>query len=148
MPNSSPKNPHNNPLANIDLTALLEAAGYIKRTRTPPKEGQLKYNARDTRTTAQLEAARFSGMRANDMWNRFEIWLLGRLESTLTYAEVFINPDRLNLWYCEVFGLDKIFIDQKAQRDLELLRERKALLSEPEVQKAVDALQEKKHSDR
>ena len=78
------------------------------------------------------------------MWNRFEIWILGRLHSTLTYSEFFLRPARLNEFYCEAFGLDKINLDAKTQRDIQLLEERRALLSEPDIQKAFDALESKK----
>lgn len=132
-----PRN-HSAPIS-LDLTKMLEQMGYIKRQKP---EAIMKYRAFDTRTTSQLQSQKFSGMRANDMWNRFEIWLLGNLHTTLSYAEFFLRPERLNEWYCEAFGLKEINLDAAAQRDVDLLKERKALLSQPEVQKAVDALQE------
>jgi hypothetical protein len=84
-------------------------------------EGALKpkYNEFDTRTSAQLTEQRFSGLRANDMWNRFEIWIQGNLATTLTYQTFLLNPDSLNKWYCECFGLHEIKFDEKNQRDID-----------------------------
>lgn len=129
----------------MDLTKILEAAGYIKKDKQIAGTGTMRFRLFDKRTSAQLAEQGFSGMRANDLWNRFEIWILGRLDSTLSYAEFFLRPEKLNEWYCEVFGLKEINLDAAAQRDVELLKERKALLSEPEVQKAIDVLQSKRN---
>jgi hypothetical protein len=93
-------------------------------------EGLLKpkYNEFDERTSAQLKEQEFSGLRANDMWNRFEIWIYGNLHATLSYQEFFLNPDRLSLWYCEVFGLHELRWDEKTQADIERVRAKKEQL--------------------
>ncbi len=127
-------------IASLDLTGLMEKLGYIKRTRQEPGVGTSVFRRRDERTSAQLEAARFSGIRANDMWNRFELWILGNVANTLTYQAFFLRPESLNEMYCETFGIDKINLAAETQRDIEKLQERKALLGEPEVQRALDAL--------
>lgn len=136
------RTPNHQAPVSLDLTPLLEKLGYIKRTKQTKGAGTARYKQFDSRTTSQLQEQRFSGMRANDMWNRFEIWLIGRLHSTLTYAEVFLRPARLNEWYCECFGLDKINLDAKAQRDMQLLEERRAMLSDPEVQRGLQRIED------
>lgn len=131
---------HQAPLG-LDLTKILTEMGYIKGgKKREVGTGTARFKQHDQRTTAQLQEQRWNGIRANNIWNRFEIWFHGQIHSTLTYAEVALNPDRLNTWYCEVFGLDKINLDAKAQRDIEALKERKAMMSEPELQRAADAL--------
>lgn len=127
-------------LASLDLTGMLEKLGYLKRTKRAPQPGDLKFNRLDGRTTSALEAESFSGIRANDLWNRFEIWIFGRIEETVSYQQFFLRPESLNDAYCKTFGIDKINLDAAAQRDIQKLQERKAMLSIPEVHKALDAL--------
>lgn len=110
------------------ITQVVANLPRSKAKRTGIKaEGALnvKYNEFDERTSAQLKEQKFSGLRANDMWNRFEIWIYGNLHSTLSYQEFLLNPDRLNLWYCETFGLDELRFDDKTQADIERVRAKK-----------------------
>lgn len=126
----------------IDLLGILEKSGYVKRNKTAPGIGQARWNGRDSRSTADLQTKEFSGIRANDLWNRFEFWILGRVETTLSYAEFFLRPQKLTETYCELFGLDKINLDAATQQDIKKLQERKEMLSEPELQRVISQLED------
>lgn len=102
-----------------------------KRTGVQAK-GALRptYKEFDDRTTAQLQEQRFSGLRANDLWNRFEIWILGHIETTVTYQEFFVNPDALNTAYCNTFGLHEMTLDDKNKAEIERAMDKKRQLQD------------------
>jgi hypothetical protein len=139
----------------FNMEHLLKQLGYLGGVKRQKPEdiptGNLQFRKADSRTTSALQADRFSGIRANEMWLRFEIWVLGQIhviphtgqEAILTYHEFFLNPRRLNEMYCECFGLDQVSFDAQTQRHIKLLEERKSQLSEPEVQKTLERLADK-----
>lgn len=125
----------------FSMADLLAKIGKLPTQRKAEiKTGQAVLRKADDRTIAQLQEQRFSGIRANELWNRFEIWIYGRIDRTVTYQEIFLNPQRLNTAYCEAFGIDHINLDAATQRELRKLEERKSQLSEPEVQDAASRL--------
>jgi len=125
----------------FNMLDLLQKIGAIKTGKKEgPKPGQAVFRKVDDRTTSQLEHAQFSGIRANELWNRFEIWILGHIATTVSYQEIFLNPQRLNMAYCEVFGLDHINMDAKTNRDLARLEERRRELKEPEIENVLSRI--------
>lgn len=79
----------------------------IKREENPNESRRMNViiNSHDPRGTSEFAHDRFSGLRANDLGRRFELWIYGRLHSTLSYADFNDRPQRLNEWYVESFGL-------------------------------------------
>lgn len=106
--------------------------------KSKPKTVMVKGNMRDERTFAQLAEQRFSGIRANDLWLRFELWILGRLERTISYSEFFNEPEALNKMYSEYFDLD-IKLSDNVANDIKRLKERKVLLGDTDIQRALQA---------
>lgn len=119
------------------LQAIGKSSSPLKKDK-PKGTFQVKGNMRDDRTFSQLAEQRFSGLRANDLWLRFEIWILGKLNETLSYGEFFKDPDSLNRLYAKTFGIDITF-SEGAMRDIAKLKERKILLDDPDIQRALDA---------
>ena len=103
------------------------------------KSIKIKGNMRDDRTFSQLAEQCFSGIRANDLWLRFEIWIIGRLDRTLSYTEFFNRPESLNELYAEAFGLDQVRLSENVSNDIKQLKDRKILLNDSDIKKALDA---------
>jgi len=99
---------------------------------TAPGLLQPKVNQFDPRTITQLSDAQFSGLRANDMFNRFEFWILGNIVETIGYQQMLLNPDILNKTYCEIFGLKEIVFDAKTNADIKRIRDLKKQVQDAE----------------
>lgn len=112
------------------IKAALEKAGYKVpgSQKKKPNTMMVKENQFDDRTFAQLEAAKFSGIRANDLWNRFEFWILGKIAETVSYQQFWLRPAVLNETYCELFCLKEMMLDAATQREVNRVEERKAEL--------------------
>lgn len=108
-------------LKSIYMPDRLSRKERIEQGRIPAK-----VNLYDERTTADMKSERWSGLRANDLWRRFEIWLVGNLESTLSYDRFKQKPTSLNLWYCEVFGLKETELHEESQKAVLEIEVRKA----------------------
>lgn len=124
-----------------DLLSKIAQAQIDKgRRKQQAGVGTARFRKNDDRTISKLQEQKFSGIRANELWLRFEIWILGRLEKSVSYQEIFLNTNALEKAYCEVFGIDHINMDIKTKQELQKLEERKAQLSEPEVQRIASQL--------
>ena len=120
------------------LTAIGKPGGLP--TQAKRKETlQVKGNMQDSRTFSQLAEQKFSGIRANDLWLRFEIWILGRLDRTLSYTEFFNRPESLNELYAEAFGLNVVVLSDNTKRDIQHLKDRRILLNDADIKRALDA---------
>jgi hypothetical protein len=86
---------------------------------------RVSVNNHDTRTSEQIAADRFSGLRANNLLMRFEIWLVGRLHRELPYATFYADPNIMTRWYADAFGLD-VELDDQTQKAVIEVEARKA----------------------
>lgn len=86
---------------------------------------KVSVNDHDSRTSEQIAADRFSGLRANNLLMRFEIWLVGRLHRELPYSTFYADPNIMTRWYADAFGLD-IELDDQAQKAIIEVEARKA----------------------
>lgn len=121
------------PLAFEDIIRIaLEKSGYKVPGQKHPqgKTMMIKENKYDTRGHAELEKAKFSGIRANDLWNRIEFWILGQLADTVTYQQFWQRPECLNEKYCELFGLKEMALDDATQREVLRIHTRKEEISQ------------------
>ena len=91
---------------------------------------KVQVNEYDTRTSSDLKHARFSGIRANDLMNQFEIWILGNVEKTVPYAEFWINEQALTEAYCIVFGLKDATIAGAVEDAVKQMRQHKAQIEQ------------------
>jgi len=120
------------------LDIVGQRANPLDKPKVPAGTFQVKGNMRDDRTFSQLAADKFSGFRANDLWLRFELWIYGRIDRTLSYETFFNRPEALNEMYAEAFGIDITF-SAGAMHDIKRLKERKLLLGDVDVSKALQA---------
>lgn len=86
---------------------------------------KVSVNNHDTRTSEQIAADRFSGLRANNLMMRFEIWLVGRLHRELPYSTFYADPNIMTRWYADAFGLD-VELDDQTQKAVIEVEARKA----------------------
>jgi len=112
------------------LAGVLERSGFKTKKHPTGKTMTVKMNEFDDRTMAQLQAAEFSGIRSNDLWNRFEIWILGQVADTVSYQQFFVNPNTLNETYCKVFGLHDMQLDDATKKDIARLEMRRQSLGD------------------
>jgi len=87
---------------------------------------KVKLNDHDTRGPSELSHDRFSGLRANNTFRVFELWILGQRHSMLTYSEFMERPERLNEWYCDTFGLNETELHSETQNAVIEVEVRKA----------------------
>ena len=125
----------------FNIQHLLKTLGYGPKPKKREGTFLVKGNMLDDRTMAQLQAQRFSGLRMNELWLRIECWILGRMEWSISYSEFFLRPAMLNEKYAETFGIQPVF-DDRTQKDIKTLEERRSLLSAPEVQKTLERLED------
>jgi len=93
---------------------------------------QLKMNEFDNRTSAELAAESFSGIRTNDIMSRFEIWIAGQMDRTLTYERFWREPHSLETVYCEAFGLKKVTLSGAVAEAIREIAGRKRGIAEME----------------
>ena len=60
----------------------------------------------DERTTSDLAVARFSGLRVNQIMRIIEVWVVGRVQGSVSFADFERDPHALTMQYCQVFGLN------------------------------------------
>lgn len=66
----------------------------------------IRSNHNDFATTAELKSRNFSGWRENQLAQRYELWLTGEIEETISFAVVKLNPTALEEIHKRVFKLD------------------------------------------
>lgn len=86
---------------------------------------KVSVNNHDTRTSEQIAASGFSGIRANNLLMRFEIWLVGKLHRELPYSTFYKDPNIMTRWYADAFGLD-VELDDQTQKAIIEVEARKA----------------------
>lgn len=128
---------------NDTILRLLKSLGKIpsplQRKKAPTAGAFLvKGNMHDERTMSQLSQQNFSGIRANDIWMRIELWILGRVADSLSYKDFMEDPERLNKLYAETFGIEPVFTEG-VRRDMLRLKERHVLLGDTDIQRALQA---------
>ena len=64
-------------------------------------------NHDDFRTTTELKAAQFSGMRANTITSTYELWVVGVVEREVSFLAVAADPLALTKAHAEFFGIMK-----------------------------------------
>lgn len=91
---------------------------HARRTERDQDKGRIrvKINDFDKRSMRELEDAKFSGLRANQIWNRFELWILGRLHDSLPFSTFMQRPSSLIDFYCEAFGIEKAQLEDETHR--------------------------------
>lgn len=94
-------------------------------SKSKPKSFKVQVNEFDGRTQSDLTTARFSGIRANDLANRFEIWILGQIDRTVSYQEFWTNEHSLTTAYCIAFGLKEATITGAVEDAIKEMRARK-----------------------
>lgn len=111
-----------------------------------PADFRVSVNEYDQRTTADLKNARFSGIRANDLMNQFEIWILGQVDRTVTYAQFWQDEQSLTTAYCIAFGLKDAILTGAVDEAVREMKGRKAgiekLEATPEGRKLLDSTNE------
>ena len=95
------------------------------RDRHSSRRIKVSVNNHDTRTSEQIAADGFSGLRANNLMMRFEIWLVGRLHRELPYSTFYADPNIMVRWYADAFGLD-VELDDQTQKAIIEVEARKA----------------------
>lgn len=85
-------------------------------------------NEFDTRDTRDLIRDGFSGIRANDIAERLEIWIRGRIARTVSYLEFVADPEILNRTFIEVFHFHNATLDDESNKMIAELRRRKAFV--------------------
>lgn len=93
--------------------------------RNNPNRIKVSVNSFDQRTAEDLRIDNFSGLRANNMLMRFEIWLVGRLHRELPYSTFYADPNIMVRWYADAFGLD-VELDEQTQKAVIEVEARKA----------------------
>lgn len=89
---------------------------------TKPNYHITQMNEFDPRTTSELAAQGFSGIRTNDLASRFEIWIVGRMDRAVSYQRFWDEPYALETAYCEAFGLKEVSLEgavKEAIREIE-----------------------------
>lgn len=94
---------------------LLNKVEDIRKRKEGNGKIKVHINSRDERTHADLAADQFSGLRTNEVFMQFEIWLIGRLASRLSYADFYADPRSLTRMYVDTFGID-VELDAETER--------------------------------
>jgi hypothetical protein len=90
----------------------------------------MKMNEHDNRTSSELRDQKFSGLRTNDLASRFEIWIAGSIEKTLSYQRFWEEPHSLETVYCEAFGLKEITMSGAVEEAVREITGRKKKIEE------------------
>lgn len=99
--------------------------------KNPPTYSVAKLNEFDNRTSSDLAAESFSGIRTNDLMARFELWIVGHLDRTLSYQRFWDEPYSLEAMYCEAFGLKEVTLEgavKEAMREISARKQEILLL--------------------
>lgn len=73
-------------------------------------------NHADFKDSSELRKDSFSGIRHNSITDSIEIWLLGRMEKSVGFNEVQLDPLAVNKAYADVFCLEEIAPDTEEMR--------------------------------
>lgn len=68
-------------------------------------------NHTDFMTSTELKAARFSGMRRNEMARQSEVWIDGEMVIAISDEELKRNPQAMNIAMQDAFGMHRVMPD-------------------------------------
>lgn len=102
----------------------------FRRDLAKQRQGKIKVkvNDYDQRSQRDLALDKFSGLRANHIWLRFELWIYGRLHNTLAYSSFWNDPSSLSRFYIDSFDLTEVSLEEETHRAVIEVEARKAAI--------------------